>query len=453
MASLFESSECMKVWLSTLCAAVLLVPPVLAQVGKKYDRLLTYEEVEIRAVEPDGIRIRHKGGVGKIRMEDLPPAIIAELGLKKDAAEEHRKSAAVAEAEAAKRQREANFLKSRTTTLKGQVLQVKANGILVSSATFTTGKTKEVKVPYTVREGGPTTLQPHRKVNVYTLYRTETVPETVSVDVVWVKCDPSPYIDGMAFEKSVYVFGKYKYLGTDNAEHTVPSFTTDGAKLVAAAGASKGEPEELEIPEGARTGTGFFITATGFLLTNYHVVENVAKIEVQVDGKFLPAKLIKHDKENDVALLKIEKETPQWLSLGNEAGVGLAKPVFTVGFPQVDMQGTSAKFTEGSVSSLSGAGDDKRYFQISVPIQPGNSGSPLVDSSGTVIGIITATLRSGISDRGLEISQNVNYALKVGHAKGLLGPAFTAPVPKEVPKTREGMVKTVADAVVLIRAE
>lgn len=443
----------MKVCLPCLLAAIALSQPLSAQVGKKYDRLLTYEEVEIRAVEPDGIRIMHKGGIGKIRIEDLPPAIVAELGLKKEDAEEHRKKAADAEAGAAKRQREANFLKSRTTTLKGEVLQVRANGILVSSATFTTGKTKEVKVPYTVREGGPTTLQPHRKVNVYTLYRTETVPETVSVDVVWLKCDPGPYIDGMAFEKSVFILGKYKYLGTDNAEHTVPSFTTDGAKLVAAATASKGELEDLEISEGARTGTGFFITSTGFLLTNHHVVENATKIEVQVDGKSVPAKLMKHDKENDVALLKIEKESPQWLSLGSEDGVGLAKPVFTVGFPQVDMQGTSAKFTEGSVSSLSGAGDDKRYFQISVPIQPGNSGSPLVDSSGAVIGIVTATLRNGISDRGLEISQNVNYALKASHAKSLLGPAFTTPAPKEVPKTREGLVKVVADAVVLIRAE
>ena len=80
----------MKVCLSVLLAVMTLTPPLHAQVGKKYDRLLSYEEVEIRAVEPDGIRIMHKGGMGKIRMEELPPAIVAELGLKKDAAEEHR---------------------------------------------------------------------------------------------------------------------------------------------------------------------------------------------------------------------------------------------------------------------------------------------------------------------------------------------------------------------------
>lgn len=443
----------MRVWLSSLCAITTLLSTASAQVGKRYDRLLHYEEVEIRAVEPDGIRIMHKGGVGKIRMESLPPEIVAELGLNKGDAELHRKNAAIAESKAAQREKAAAFLKARTSTLTGVVLQVKGDGLLVSPATFTTGKTKEIKVPYTVREGGPTTLQPNRKVKVFTGYKTETVPETVKVDVAWVGCDPRPYIDGMNFEKSVFLLGKYKYVGTDGAEHTVPSFTTDSSHLLVSAGLSEPGKDVTKAPEGTATGTGFFVTGNGHLLTNYHVVEGRSKIEVQVDGKLLPATLVKHDKTNDVALLKIEKETPEWLSLGDEGEVGLAKPVFTVGFPQVDMQGTSAKFTEGSVSSLSGAEDDRRYFQISVPIQPGNSGSPLVDSSGTVIGIVTATLRSGVSERGLEISQNVNYALKVSHAKSMLGSAFTAPAPKEVPKTREGMVKAVADAVALIKAE
>ena len=443
----------MKPWLFPLCVLLVLASAASGQVGKRYDKLLHYEDVVIRAVDPDGIRIMHKGGVGKIRIESLPPEIVAELGLNKGDAELHRKNEAIAENEAAKKDKAAAFLKARVTKLTGGVLQVKPDGVLVANASFTTGKTKQVKVPYTVTEGGPTTLQPNRKPKVFKQFKTETVPEVVEVDVAWVSCDSKPFIDGMAFEKNVYLLGKYTYVGTDGAEHTVPSFTTDGSRLLAAAGLSEAGKDLAKPPAGTATGTGFFITGNGLLLTNYHVVENRTKLEVQVNGSFVPAKLIKFDKANDVALLRIEKQTPDYLSLGEDNGVGLAKPVFTVGFPQVDVQGSSAKFTEGSVSALSGAGDDRRYFQISVPIQPGNSGSPLVDSSGTVVGIVTATLRSGISERGLEIAQNVNYALKVSHAKSMLGSAFTPPAAREIPKTREAMVKAVADAVALIKAE
>lgn len=443
----------MKAWLSSLCALFAFLSPAFAQVGKKYDKLLHYEDVVIRAVDPDGIRIMHKGGVGKIRMESLPPEIVAELGLNKGDAELHRKNEALAENEAAKKDKAAAFLKGRVTKLTGAVLQVKPDGVLIANASFTTGKTKQVKVPYTVTEGGPTTLQPNRKPRVFKQFKTETVPEVVEVDVAWVSCDSKPFIDGMVYEKNVYLLGKYTYMGTDGAEHTVPSFTTDGSRLLTAAGFSEGGENPAKPPTGTSTGTGFFISANGLLLTNYHVVDGRTKLEVQVNGSFVPAKLIKFDKGNDVALLRIEKDSPNYLSLGEDSDVGLAKPVFTVGFPQVDVQGSSAKFTEGSVSALSGAGDDRRYFQISVPIQPGNSGSPLVDSTGTVIGIVTATLRSGISERGLEIAQNVNYALKVSHAKGMLGSAFTPPAAKETPKTREAMVKSVADAVALIKAQ
>lgn len=443
----------MKAWLSSLFAVAALVSTSFGQVGKRYDKLLDYEDVVIRAVDPDGIRIMHKGGVGKIRMENLPPEIVAELGLNKGDAELHRKNEAIAESEAAKKQGAAAFLKSRATKLSGVVLQVKDDGVLVANASFTTGKTKQVKVPYTVTEGGPTTLQPNRKAKVFKQYKTETIPEVVKIDVAWVSCDSKPFIDGMAFEKEVYMVGKTTYMGTDQAEHTVPSFTTDGSRLLAAAGLGEAAEDLAKPPTGTSTGTGFFITGNGLLLTNYHVVEKRTKLEVQVNGSFVPAKLIKFDKGSDVALLQVEKKTPDYLSLGEDNSVGLAKPVFTVGFPQVDVQGSSAKFTEGSVSALAGAGDDRRYFQISVPIQPGNSGSPLVDSTGTVVGIVTATLRSGISERGLEIAQNVNYALKINHAKNMLGSAFTPPAAKEIPKTREAMVKAVADSVALIKAQ
>jgi len=443
----------MKSLLPRALATLITFSAAFAQEGRKFDKLLDYEDVVIRKVEPDGIRIMHKGGIAKIAFERLPPELVAELGLNPEDAELHRKNATVAESEATTRQQGADFLKSRITKLTGIILQVKDGGMLLSPAVFTTGKTKEIKVPYTVQEDGPTTLQPHRKPKIVKGFNTKTVPEVITVEVAWLSCDTKPYIDGMKFEKDVYAVGKYSYVGTDGAERTVPSFTTDSSALLTAAGHGAAA-EASKKPTGTSTGTGFFITASGHLLTNHHVVENRTKIEVQVGGRFVPAKVLKFDATNDVALLKVESANTKWLPLGEEKGVGLAKPVFTVGFPQVSVQGSSAKFNEGSVSSLSGANDDGRYFQISVPIQPGNSGSPLVDGTGKVVGIVSATLGSGVSARGLEINQNVNYALKIGHAKSMLGSAFTAPAPlANPPKTREAMVQATADAVALIKAQ
>ncbi|MCW1923756.1 serine protease [Luteolibacter arcticus] len=443
----------MKSLLPRALAALVTLSAAFAQEGRKFDKLLTYEDVVILKMEPDGIRVMHKGGIAKIAFERLPPELVAEFGLNPEDAELHRKNTTVAESEAATRQKGADFLKSRVTKLSGTILQVKEGGMLLSPAIFTTGKTTEIKIPYTIQEDGPTTLQPHRKPKLRKGYKTETVPETITVEAAWLSCDTKPYIDGMRFEKDVYTVGKFSYVGTDGAERTVPSFTTKSSELLAAAGHGAAV-EAAKTPTGTSTGTGFFITGVGHLLTNNHVVEKRTKIEVQVGGRFLPAKVLKFDATNDIALLKVEAPSTKWLPLGEEKGVGLAKPVFTVGFPQVTVQGSSAKFTEGSVSSLSGANDDRRYFQISVPIQPGNSGSPLVDGTGKVVGIVSATLSSGVSERGLEINQNVNYALKISYAKSMLGSAFIAPTPlANPPKTREAIVQAAADAVVLIRAQ
>ncbi|MFO1458825.1 MAG: serine protease [Verrucomicrobiota bacterium] len=87
--------------------------------------------------------------------------------------------------------------------------------------------------------------------------------------------------------------------------------------------------------------------------------------------------------------------------------------VFTLGFPNPQVQGITPKFTSGEISAISGIQDDPRHFQISVPIQPGNSGGPLIDNYGNVIGIITSRLSDSYSvNTSGAIPQNVNYALK-----------------------------------------
>ena len=111
--------------------------------------------------------------------------------------------------------------------------------------------------------------------------------------------------------------------------------------------------------------------------------------------------------------------------------------VATVGFPNIGLQGFAPKLAKGKIASLSGASDDARYFQISVPVQPGNSGGALVDERGNVVGVVAAKLsaRAALSASGA-LPENVNYAVKISY---LL--SFLESVPEVAAKLREPKTK------------
>lgn len=160
-------------------------------------------------------------------------------------------------------------------------------------------------------------------------------------------------------------------------------------------------------------GTGFFITADGYLLTAYHVVKEASALQVWTDGRLLPAQLVRVDAANDIALLKLDGLTVAALPVISSRNVRTGLGVFTLGFPNIQLQGTEVKYTQGNISSLTGAGDDPRLFQISVQVQPGNSGGPLLDAQGQVIGVVIAKLDEIFTARATgSLPQNVNYALK-----------------------------------------
>ena len=173
----------------------------------------------------------------------------------------------------------------------------------------------------------------------------------------------------------------------------------------------------------AGSGTGFFITEDGYILTNLHVVEDGRDISVVTDKGALPAKVVKVDKKNDLAVLKVEGKFAA-LPLLSSRKVGLGEKVFTLGFPRPKVQGFSPKITDGIISSLAGIQDDPRDFQISVPVQPGNSGGPLVDQYGNVIGVIVSKLSAKyllLKNRGdVDLPENVNYAIKGTFALGFM---------------------------------
>lgn len=194
-------------------------------------------------------------------------------------------------------------------------------------------------------------------------------------------------------------------------------------------------------------GTGFFISNDGYLVTNYHVVEDAKVIDVQltVNGKIekYSADVVVSDKINDLAILKItdkdfkmDKAVPFGLQFGSE---DVGSEVFTMGYPLANVMGNEIKFTDGKISSKSGINGDIRMYQISTPIQPGNSGGPLFNAAGNVVGIVSATLNRENYD-----SENVNYALKSNILKNLID---SAPEKINIKESSEGNKSAVSEKI------
>ena len=170
-------------------------------------------------------------------------------------------------------------------------------------------------------------------------------------------------------------------------------------------------------------GSGFFINERGYLATNYHVIKNAKTIEVEFFQKGIKntysAKVIVTDKQNDLAILQINdskfKTLPSipYVFSANIKDVG--SDVFTLGYPIADVMGDEIKFTDGKISSKTGIEGDITVYQISVPIQPGNSGGPLFDSKGNLVGITSSALKKEYFN-----SENVNYAIKTTYLKNLI---------------------------------
>jgi S1-C subfamily serine protease len=196
------------------------------------------------------------------------------------------------------------------------------------------------------------------------------------------------------------------------------------------------------------SGTGFFITEDGYLITNEHVTGDGALVRLVTAHGLISAKVVKVDAANDLALLKAEGKFAA-LPVAASRGVKLGGTVATVGFPNIGLQGFEPKLAKGEIASLSGAQDDARCFQISVPLQPGNSGGALVDDHCNVVGVVSAKLsaKAALSTTG-ELPENVNYAVK---SSFLLG--FLESVPEVAAKLKEPNAKDVKFADVVERAK
>jgi S1-C subfamily serine protease len=161
-----------------------------------------------------------------------------------------------------------------------------------------------------------------------------------------------------------------------------------------------------------KSGTGFYINKIGYVVTNNHVVDGCSSIWVNHDKKDIPAIIIKNDKTLDIAVIKADIRTNFYAEFANKIRTG--EDVMALGFPLGDKLGDEIKATKGNISAVSGVRDNKNYLQFTAPIQAGNSGGPLLNESGLVVGINTAKLIG-------EDYQNVNFAINGNLAQKFLG--------------------------------
>ena len=172
--------------------------------------------------------------------------------------------------------------------------------------------------------------------------------------------------------------------------------------------------------EDAGSGTGFFVSSDGLIATCYHVVKDAELIQVVYKNKNYKAHTITGDKGNDLAIIKIEGQFP-FFEVAESEAVKLGDDVYTIGYPSPSNLGIEPKLTTGTVSALSGIKDDPTRYQISVPIQPGNSGGPLITTNGLVVGVTSATIDAVAVMLSREyVPQNINYAVKSVYLKILL---------------------------------
>jgi len=143
------------------------------------------------------------------------------------------------------------------------------------------------------------------------------------------------------------------------------------------------------IPAGS--GTGFFINREGTLLTNYHVIQGCTSVALYHTGIKYPSSILASDRTNDIAILNSTKKSNQYFRV-NKDGPDLLEEIFVAGYPLGLKVSNSLKVSGGRVSSLAGYGDNYANFQIDAAMNPGNSGGPIINKKGNVVGIAVAQL-------------------------------------------------------------
>jgi len=229
-----------------------------------------------------------------------------------------------------------------------------------------------------------------------------------------------PAIQGSA---STITLPDFSVLVERNAD-TVVNVTTEGKAMTQASDKGPNVPFPFPVPPGARPfgdeppvqhgmGSGFIISADGYIVTDHHVVAGAEHVTVKLnDKREFPAKVVGSDKQSDVALLKIEAEGLPVVQVGDSDGLKVGQWVFAIGAPF----GLDRTATQGIVSALGRSLPNDSYvpfIQTDVAVNPGNSGGPLFDTSGNVVGINSQIFSRSGGYMGLSFAIPINVAMNV----------------------------------------
>ena len=209
------------------------------------------------------------------------------------------------------------------------------------------------------------------------------------------------------------------------------------------------------------TGAGFLFSSSDYVITSYHVVHGAKSIRVRlINGDRIDATVVLKDTNNDLAVLKLSQplaSRQNIIVLGDSSSVKTGDRVFTYGFPLVDLLGDAEpRYSEGFINSLSGISNDPRLFQVSIPIQPGNSGGPVFNEKGELIGLDTGYTDVDDKERILLTTLNIYFAIKSSYIESLL-PALSDAFIRDkgivvVPAEVVGFKERVKSDIVLVEA-
>lgn len=200
---------------------------------------------------------------------------------------------------------------------------------------------------------------------------------------------------------------------------------TKGAAKPAATADKQGAPQASK-PGKAKSsgfGTGFVVSASGHIVTNNHVIDGCSDLKGNLTGEAtMVLRVVSADANNDLALLQ-PSSTVAFKDFARirDRSFHSGDSVVAIGFPYHGLLTSDFTVTTGIVSSLSGMLNDTRFLQISAPVQPGNSGGPLFDNSGQIVGVVTGKLPNlRIAAATGNIPENINFAIKTGALRDFL---------------------------------
>lgn len=391
----------------------------------------TYKSTEITAVEPSGLKLITDTGLVRVRFIDLPEKVRQAFNYDPLAASEYERAKEDIRIKGADRElriaNAASVVDAYCATVRMYLKQNVGRGWLCDMVEI-----REVDdVVVTSRPGSPLSGP---KV-IYEAHKVRREVATAALNHVMVFGLPdyntikADHDGRRVWSGKVYLVGGCELPDAGNPNASTAAMHVDRAKaidLVMNYGAQclytpAGEP----VPDisgavvSAGNGTGFAVTNDGHLITSAHVVDDATSVDVYVSGAPMPAKVLAMDTVNDLAILHVPGLQTAALPIIDSEELPLGSPLFVAGYPMAEILGTNVKLTRGDLNALAKDSPDKSSFQMSVPIQGGNSGGPVCTRDGRVTGVVRSTLTSG-SVRNLP--QNVNYAVRASLIRDLVKP-------------------------------